>query len=198
MNPRSFAVAAAILMAAASPAAAQTYGFDSLTCGSGAGLGTYQGFTWGGFLCYDATIPTGFPNNLNNGVVSLKNVIYNRGGTGSFIARATSFNLTSAYVTAARSNYPEIYRFRAISGGSQVGFVDVTTGNAAQLVSFNFANIDSVVLANISNPSGNAGVVIDDITFDAPSSSVPEPASVALVASGLVGVAVVGRRRRRR
>ena len=184
---------------AAAPLRAQTYGFDTLACGSGAGLGAYQGFTWSGFLCYDATLPNPFPvtSNLAASVVSLKNVIHNRGGSGSYIGRATAFNFSIAWVTSVRNSYPETYRFTGWLGASQVGFVDILTGNTKQLASFNFTNVDKVVLTNISNPGANAGLLMDDVTFDAPTSSVPEPASVLLMASGLAGGGLVARRRRR-
>ena len=71
---RRFALLSAALVAvgmSAAPLRAQTYGFDTLACGSGAGLGAYQGFTWFGFLCYDATLPNTGPQNTANGVISL-------------------------------------------------------------------------------------------------------------------------------
>jgi hypothetical protein len=204
---RTLAVLSAVALAAivARPVSAQTYGFDTLTCGSGAGLGSYQGFSWNGFLCYDATLPSVGPgnNNLATSVVSLKNIIYNRGGSGSSITRATAFNFTSGWVTEAVNNHPETYRISGWLGATQVGYVDVLAGNAAQFITFNFANVDKIVFTNVTpcfvntpNPCGNAGVFVDDVTFDAPTSAVPEPASIVLIASGLVGVGLVTRRRR--
>ncbi len=191
------ALSLAALALVPTAAHAQTLGFDNLACGSGAAVGTYQTFSFNGFLCYDATVVNAFPNNLANGVKSFNNVIYNRSGSGATITRANPFTFTSAWVTAARANYAETYRFTGRHNGVTVGFVDVLTGNLPQFVTFNFVGIDSVLFTNISNPSSNAGLLMDDVTFNGAVTTTPEPASIALLATGFAGLLAVGRRRRR-
>lgn len=178
-------------------ARAQTLGFDNLNCGSGAGVGVYQTFSFNGFTCYNATLPNTGPANTAHAVKSFNNVIYNRAGSGATITRLNPFTFNSAWVTGAALNYPETYRFTGRYHGTTVGFVDVLTGNSPQFVTFNFVGIDTVLFTNISNPNANAGVLMDDLTFGASVTTAPEPASLALLSTGLLGIVAVGRRRRR-
>ena len=195
---RAFAVLTLAALAAVPTAArAQTLGFDNLNCGSGAGVGVYQTFSFNGFLCLDVTTVGFRPNNLNNGVKSFNNVIFNRAGSGATITRLNPFTFNSAWVTGAVLNYPETYRFTGRYNGTTVGFVDVLTGNSPQFVTFSFVGIDTVLFTNISNPNANAGVIMDDLTFGASVTTAPEPASLALLSTGLLGIVAVGRRRRR-
>ncbi len=74
------------------------------------------------------------------------------------------------------------------NGTAMIGF--------AGFLSSSFTPITAVEFQSSRGGTLNTG--IDNvIIYDAPTSSVPEPASLALVASGLAAVALVGRRRRR-
>ena len=189
---------AVLTLTTPSVARAQLVGFDNLSCGTGAAFSPYMGFSWNGFLCYDATMGNNSPGNSANAVVSKKNIIYNRFGTGSSITAANPFSFTSAWITRAVSNYNETYRISGYLGASLIGYVDVTEPQVATLFTFNFTGIDKVLFTNISNPCCNAGLFLDDITFTPIPAGpvVPEPATLLLTGTGLAALGLISRRRR--
>ncbi len=130
------------------------------------------GFT-GGFLDGLPSYGTQGPLMVTfNGTVSGFGFLYNYlSGTNTITVNTTAGSHT---FTAASNNYlPDFIGWTSTS-----------------------ANITDAVIAG-NDPTFN--FAIDDFTFDAvqPSSTVPEPASVALLATSLLGVAGFARRRRR-
>ncbi len=75
------------------------------------------------------------------------------------------------------------------NGAAMMGFAGFLSSSATPITSVEF----------VSTLGGVLNTGIDNVMiYDTPTTTTPEPASIALVASGLAGVALVGRRRRRR
>src|SRR5450759_2874870 len=74
--------------------------FDDLSGSLAVPVG-YNGLTWNNFYCLDGVNYSGAGSGYNAGVVSPSNVAYNGYGNPASISSAGSFNLLSAYLTAA-------------------------------------------------------------------------------------------------
>lgn len=182
------------LVAIASPVGAQTVNFDALPCGTFSAPALipdgYAGLVWAGWRCYDVTT-AGMPAELVAARTSGNNIAMNRGGSGATITGTGPFTLSSARVTDFGNS---TYDFEGWLGATKLYTWSVTAPGPATLINFNFIAIDQAVL---TRTAGSGLFAFDDFNFAAPTALMPEPASIVLLATGLCGLGIVMRRRRR-
>lgn len=173
---------------------AQTIGFDDISCGNiGAAIQVpagYAGLTWTGFRCYDVTT-TGNPAYFAAARTSGTNIAINRGGSGSNITSTTTFNFLSARLTT--SDPGVTYLFEGWLGTTRLFSTLVDSPAARSFQTFNFIGIDRM---EMTRTVGGGIFAFDDIDIGAPTSTVPEPATAALLGAGLLVVGGLVRRRR--
>jgi len=202
-------VISGLVMASAAPAAAVTVNFNDLNASSGDvvldGISPYQGLSWTNFSVYTNT--PGFPG-FNNGIVSPPNAAYGGGDsmgspTPSYITSASDFNLMSAYLGSGWYNGLDVTVDGSLDGTQRFSKTITVNTSAAQLVSFNFTDIDSLeffttVLATTSDPyacgpSGCSQFTLDDLTVTPssgpPPPKTPEPATLVIVSLGIIVLA---------
>ena len=197
---------------AATPAFASVVTFDDLDATAGDisldGISPYQGFIWVNFSAYTST--PGFPG-FNNGIVSSPNGAYTAGdalGTPivSTITAADTFNFVSAEFGAGWYDGLNV-TVQGFLGGSMLFNQTVTVDTeGAQLFLFNFTGIDqlaffSTVTGSTTDPfgcgvAGCSQITLDDLTFTAASSAVPEPSKIGLTLLPLSALLVTFRKRR--
>ncbi len=179
----------------------RTYDFESAApragCLGGDQFGSYADLSWTNAY----VMPKSFGSGWVPGTTSGRCTAYNGFGNALTMASATPFTLASAQLTAGfRSGYRlRVEGFRL--GQSTAAFQQVVDlgMTSPRLVTFDFADVHEVRFAAAN--AGDGHFVMDDLTITrtstAPVSTVPEPATWALLASGLAGVAGLARRRRR-
>lgn len=106
----------------------------------------YGGFQWNNFSSYNTVYyaSIGELNGLNNGVVSLNNVISGGGDPASMMISGGSFNLNSAYLMAVWNDglQVEVQGFVGAIMAYDEAFTVATQG--ATLINFNYLGVDKV------------------------------------------------------
>lgn len=198
---RSFA-AAAFLLAAIAPAAHAQLNFDDVTTNAAgfnsAAFTSYNGFTFENFgvLTSASTFGTG------NNAISPTKFAYAQADGSSFIYRTDAlFNFASAYLSF-RTFDSNVNPLTVVVRGYRTGDVNATfernisISNSAQFFSFQFTDIEELEFeTSILQAGGRSAVLaLDDVAV----AVVPEPASIALLATGLLSIVIVSGRTRRR
>lgn len=213
--PALAALAALALAAASAGAQTRTMTFDGLTAVDASGVryvsNCYEeaGFrvTLVGAACgADAALATWTPDNdlYYAGSPALYN---NLGESVDFTAtggQTFAFQSIGLAPFLGQLGNPTSVLFTGFlaSGGMVTQSVDVAGGVYGQAVAatpYSFANFGGLraLRLTVTAPSTELNVQFDDVTFAlGPAATVPEPATVALVAGGLAGVAALARRRR--
>ena len=191
----------AVAVMAAMPAVsyAQTVTFEGT--GNGASIPNgYAGLNWSNFQTLNGT--TYIPSGYQNGRVSGDMVAYNAfGDPAAVLQGATPFTLNSGYFTAAWSNGLVLNVTGYVGGVATFFQTALLNTSAPELLTFDWENLDQVVFEStggVDDPRyalmGDQ-FVLDNLSVNLPVTSTPEPASLFLLASGLVGLAGATRRR---
>lgn len=189
----------------ATPVKAQTtLGFEGLT-GTSVPQG-YGGFSWlggGGTSSWELANPYATDNGaplLLRPSSGTQNAWSNNGTSLDMVSAALPFDFNSAYLSGAygacTSTLGTVSQtVRGFLAGIQmyISTVDISCSTMQQFT-FSFLGIDQVTF---DQTSPNINLLVDDITVNSQLGSVPEPGSLTLLATGLVGVLGTAYRRRK-
>ena len=179
---------ALVVLPPASVAAQQTITFDDYTSLPAIPIvDGYAGLNWSNFYVVNVL---DFP--IYGEAVSYPYVGINapREQTASISARTTPFTLNSGYFSFRRDQFTFITAIGYVGGTPT--FSTLVVG---RFVEFNWENLSQVSFVAL-NPG--AQFTVDDLTITEQTSTVPEPASVALFATGLLGLVPILRRKLRK
>ncbi len=174
-------------------AASNMITFESLALGS-AGVGLFNGYgvtVSGGCFLANSFSAAGFGSAGQAGNVSAGPTVcaagtVNQPVTLTFDRRVTYFGLLG--VSSAAGSTPGTLTLTTMHGSVSVVDGNFTSGSPTFL---GFSDPEGVTSVTIS-ANGDGAFAVDDIIFV----TNPEPASVALLAAGLLAVGVVARRKR--
>jgi hypothetical protein len=150
----------------------------------------YNGFTWNNFHDLDGVHYASNPSGYGNGVISPNNVAYNSFGDAASIT-GPLFTFNSAYFTGAWNDGLNIEITGRLSGTTLFDQTIVVDSTGPTLFSPNWAGIDELDFFSSGGTShgyisGGSGehFAMDNFTYNA----VPEPTTMLLVGSGLLGL----------
>lgn len=196
------------LFQAAAPAATITIDFER-GFGPATGSGSLPTFTEAGFVTFNSNsnytqqIIDGLNVGQGNNDVYVSQALNKADKTAdiSFGAGVRAFGFdfknTSNGPTSA-GLVPQSFTFNLFSGATALGSFAASTvpnGSTFQFIGFTSTSpiTQMTIVATVPGASPNLDIVLDNFAVASP---VPEPASTALLASGLAGLVVVARRRR--
>jgi hypothetical protein len=202
---RTGVLTAILAVLALSPAAAQdarrqkTITFEGIdprgTCCTRIHDG-FRGFDWRGIFVADHEW-TDTPTGYDHGVVSGRNVAGSF--TGGFVTmrRDEAFDLFRVFVTAAYREEMTV-GVRGYRDGVELFHYAAVVGTAGPtLFELNFTDVDAVTFQSaFGTPSdpGTEHFVLDNLSYHA--TTTPEPATLGLIGSGVLGLAAARRKRR--
>lgn len=152
----------------------------------------YGGLNWSNMAPYNTTFGAAL-SGYKNGVVSPKNVAFNKLGNPAVISRLTPFDFTGAYLTGAWNNGLNI-NLKGYNGVNLVyDSTVVVNSTSPTYFNFNYLGITSLRLNSYGGVHGGytggigTHLVLDNFTYN-PVSSVPEPSTLFLLGSGAIGL----------
>jgi hypothetical protein len=200
-----FAFAAAFVVGA--QAQAQLATFDDLAgcvpsnTGGSAIANGYSGFNWSNFFVADGpntAVVQGGPGYAN-GTVTQRCIALNGFGAASEITLGSDFTFNGGFFTAAFTNNLAVAITAFNAANTQIFSSNLNLNTAGpQLLNVNWAGVRRVRFASGNGQPGSQ-FVFDNFRFNNTPDPriVPEPSTYALLATGLAGLAVAARRRRR-
>ena len=143
---------------------------------------TYNGYQWLFFAVYRGTntIPSGF----YQGAVSPKNVAFNNLGQVAYITNATSFNLVSAYLTAAWNDNLQLTVEGYLAGQKIYTSNYTLSATSPTLINFNFYGVNKVSFSSAGGTQhpgyqqAGSQFAMDNLTI-APGSSPPPDTGIS-------------------
>lgn len=201
---------ALVTLPVASVSAQQTITFDDLSTSCFGGpppyfcqiQDGYAGLNWSNFDVLSTTTRNQ-PSGYLNGTITPPNVAFNGGASdASILSIVNPFTLNSGYFTAAWNDGLQL-ALTGYVGSTPTYFVSyLLNTQTPQLLTFDWVNLSRVSFVSSGGVNhgynGQGSVfVLDNLTVNQ-TSAVPEPASLALLATGLLGLAPMMRRKLRK
>lgn len=180
-----------------------TAGYNCTNDGDGTAIRDgYAGFSWSNFFVAGGNAAATATGGIGyrNGIVTAPCVALNGFGEMATLSSTTNFTFNGGFFTAAFSDALSV-RIRAFNASNVELFTTLLNLNTSgpQLLNVTWAGVRSVTFAAGDNQPGSQ-FVFDNFRFNNTADPnipgvVPEPSTYALMATGLIGLVAVGRRR---